>query len=231
VLAIGTKSGLWDLGPKSLLVLETRGRLWELGPDLGFRAQGGLQELGSKSLLIVWPFCRVWVLGHKSGCRSSLQRWRLPWFRSLRDQHHAHDFSYSYDLNQQRLVGLRSYHDWQRCQVLLQLLKWLICFLSPDKGSSLPQELEELESPLYQSRDKLVEQGQASREPLDILMRAGGRTTSIALIFSGLASIRQCKTRKPCSFLVETPNTHLSGFNIVHIECNLSKTFGVVQQR
>jgi hypothetical protein len=67
------------------------------------------------------------------------------------------------------LTGLRSYHDWQRCEVLLQLLEWLICLLSPDRGSGLLQQLEEWESPLCQSRDKLAEHGQASLELLNIL--------------------------------------------------------------
>jgi hypothetical protein len=67
------------------------------------------------------------------------------------------------------LTGLRSYHDWQRRQVLLQLLECLICFLSPDKGSGLPQNLEERESPLYQSRDKPTECSQASYDLMDIL--------------------------------------------------------------
>jgi hypothetical protein len=55
------------------------------------------------------------------------------------------------------------------------------------------------------------------------LMRSGGRVTSITLIFSGLASIPRCETRKPSSFSTETPNTHLSGFNFVRVERNLSK--------
>jgi hypothetical protein len=33
-----------------------------------------------------------------------------------------------------------------------------------------------------------------------------------------LALIPWCKTRKMSSFPAETPNTQLSGFNIVHIE-------------
>jgi hypothetical protein len=85
------------------------------------------------------------------------------------NQHHAHNFSCSCDVGQQMLVGLRSHHDWQRRQVLLQLLESLICFFSLDKGFRLLQQPEERESPLCQSRDKLVERGQASRELLGIL--------------------------------------------------------------
>jgi hypothetical protein len=55
-------------------------------------------------------------------------------------------------------------------------------------------------------------------------MQAGGHITLITLIFSRLASIPQCETRKPSSYLIETSNTHLSGFNFVHVERNLSKT-------
>jgi hypothetical protein len=45
----------------------------------------------------------------------------------------------------------------------------------------------------------------------------------IALIFSRLASIPYCKTRKTSSFPAQTPNTHLSWLNNVFIECILSK--------
>jgi hypothetical protein len=75
----------------------------------------------------------------------------------------------SHDVEQQMLIGLQSYPYWQRCKVLVQLLECLICLLDPDKGSKLPQQLEEWESPLYQSRNKSAERGQASRELLDIL--------------------------------------------------------------
>jgi hypothetical protein len=46
VLAVGTRSGLRDLGPIRHLDLGTRGNLRKLGPNLGFRAQGGHQLLG-----------------------------------------------------------------------------------------------------------------------------------------------------------------------------------------
>jgi hypothetical protein len=67
------------------------------------------------------------------------------------------------------LTELWSYHDRQRRQLLLQLLECLIYLLGSEKGSELPQQLEEWESPLYQSRDKLAECGQSSHELLDIL--------------------------------------------------------------
>jgi hypothetical protein len=56
------------------------------------------------------------------------------------------------------------------------------------------------------------------------LMQIGGCIASMVLIFSGLASILQCKTRKPSSFLAVTQNTHLSRFIFVRFEHNLSKT-------
>jgi hypothetical protein len=59
------------------------------------------------------------------------------------------------------------------------------------------------------------------------LMRVGGRIALTVLIFSGLASIPRCKTRKPSSLPTVTLNTHLSGFNFMHVERNLVET-GVV---
>jgi hypothetical protein len=56
------------------------------------------------------------------------------------------------------------------------------------------------------------------------LMQAGGCIASIIIIFSGLASIPRYETRKPSSLPTVTPNTHLSGFRFVHVECNLLKT-------
>jgi hypothetical protein len=56
------------------------------------------------------------------------------------------------------------------------------------------------------------------------LMRAGGHTASIVMIFSGLASILRYETRKPRTLPVVTSNTHLSGFSLVRVRCNLSKT-------
>jgi hypothetical protein len=71
-------------------------------------------------------------------------------------------------------IGLRSYHHWQRREVLLQLQECFNYFLNPNKGSGFLQQLEERESPLCQSRDKLVERDQAPREILDII-NAGWR--------------------------------------------------------
>jgi hypothetical protein len=50
-----------------------------------------------------------------------------------------------------------------------------LCLLCLDEGPKLPQKLEEWESPLSQSRDKLAQCGQASRELLHIL-DMGGRS-------------------------------------------------------
>jgi hypothetical protein len=69
---------------------------------------------------------------------SSLWRLLLQQFWWFHDQYHAHDFNCSYNVKQQRLAGLWSFHDWERRQVLLQLQECLICFLSLDKGSGLP---------------------------------------------------------------------------------------------
>jgi hypothetical protein len=63
-------------------------------------------------------------------------QWRAPWWGLMEIQertlstlkniddghpseHHAYDFSCSRDVEQQMLTGLRSYHDWQRCELLL----------------------------------------------------------------------------------------------------------------
>jgi hypothetical protein len=67
----------------------------------------------------------------------------------------------------------------------------------------------------------------AAKHPVSFytsLMWVGGRITSISLIFLGLASIPWYETRKPSSFPAVTPNTHLSVFSLVQVECNLSKT-------
>jgi hypothetical protein len=67
----------------------------------------------------------------------------------------------------------------------------------------------------------------AAKHPTSIctsLMRAGGRIASIVQIFSGLASIPRHETRKPRSLPVVTLNTHLSGFRLVRVRRNLSKT-------
>jgi hypothetical protein len=53
---------------------------------------------------------------------------------------------------------------------------------------------------------------------------AGCRIASIILIFSGLASIPRCETRKPSSLPAMTPNIHLFGFILVRVAHNLSKT-------
>jgi hypothetical protein len=47
---------------------------------------------------------------------------------------------------------------------------------------------------------------------------------SIVLIFSGLASIPWHETRRPRSLPAVTPNTHFSGFSLVQVRHNLSKT-------
>jgi hypothetical protein len=116
-----------------------------LGAGTPFGVWGSRWSLrsGPKSLLILWPFYRVQVLGPISYCRSSLQHLRLLMFQPLCDQHHAHDFSFSRDVEQHMFAGLRSYHDWQRREVLLQPLECLIYFHGPDKGSGLPQQFEE----------------------------------------------------------------------------------------
>jgi hypothetical protein len=62
-------------------------------------------------------------------------------------------------------------------------------------------------------------------------MQAGDHIPSIALIFSGLVSIPQCEIRKTSSFPAKTLNTHLSEFNIVHVERNLSKTMTRLSNR
>jgi hypothetical protein len=67
----------------------------------------------------------------------------------------------------------------------------------------------------------------AARHPVSFwttLIRARVRITSIALIFSGLASILRCEIRKPSCFPTENSNTLLFGFNFVRVERNLSKT-------
>jgi hypothetical protein len=67
----------------------------------------------------------------------------------------------------------------------------------------------------------------AAKHPVSFctsLMWARGRIASIVLIFSGLASILRYKTRKPRSLPAVTPNTHLSGFSLVRVRRNLSKT-------
>jgi hypothetical protein len=48
--------------------------------------------------------------------------------------------------------------------------------------------------------------------------------TSIVLIFFGLASIPRHETRKPRSLPAVTLNMHLSGFSLVRVRRNLSKT-------
>jgi hypothetical protein len=89
--------------------------------------------------MIPWPLGGVRVLGPRSSYRSSLQRLRLLWFQLLCDQHHARDFSFNHDVEQQMLAKLWGYHYWQRREVLLQLQECLICFLGPNKGSELLQ--------------------------------------------------------------------------------------------
>jgi hypothetical protein len=231
VLVVETQSRIWDLGPRSLLVLDTRGHLQESGPRLGFGAQGGLWALESGSLLIPWSFCRVRVLGPRSGCRSSHQRLRLLWFWPLYDQYHAHSFIFGHDVEQQMFTELQSYQDWQRREVLLQLLECLIRLLVPEKG---PDFNSSLKNGKARSASLEINRLSAAKHPMSFwtsLMRAGGRIPSIALIFSGLASIPRFKTKKPISFRAETPNTHLSGYNIMRIEHNLLKTMARLSNR
>jgi hypothetical protein len=45
-----------------------------------------------------------------------------------------------------------------------------------------------------------------------------------AQIFSGLASILRCETRKPNNLPPEIPKTKFLGLSIMHVENNLSKT-------
>jgi hypothetical protein len=67
----------------------------------------------------------------------------------------------------------------------------------------------------------------AAKHPMSFctsLMRVRGHIASIVFIFSRLASVPWYETGKPCSLSAVTPKTHLSRFNFVHIERNLSKT-------
>jgi hypothetical protein len=67
----------------------------------------------------------------------------------------------------------------------------------------------------------------AAKHPVSFcmsLMRAGGHIASIVLIFSRLASSPWYETRKPRSLPVVTPNTYWSGFSLVRVRRNLSKT-------
>ena len=51
----------------------------------------------------------------------------------------------------------------------------------------------------------------------------GMLSPSIALIFSGLASIPQCDTKKPRSLPEGTPKTHFSGLSLIWIRRKLLK--------
>jgi hypothetical protein len=67
----------------------------------------------------------------------------------------------------------------------------------------------------------------AANDPVSFwtsLIRAGGLIASIALIFSGFASMPRYETRNPSNFPPETPKTHLSGFIFVRVARSLSKT-------
>jgi hypothetical protein len=80
----------------------------------------------------------------------------LAWLQPLSDQYHVYGVNCFRDVEQQRLTRLWSYHDWQRCEISLELLKCIFSFLCSDEGPELLQKLEEQESSIKQSTDKLA---------------------------------------------------------------------------
>jgi hypothetical protein len=75
----------------------------------------------------------------------------------------------------------------------------------PDNWLRFPQKLEERESSSLE-----INWLSAVKHPVSFcttLMRAGGHNASIILIFSGLALIPGCETRKPSSLPVVTQHT------------------------
>jgi hypothetical protein len=110
------------------------------------------------------------------------------------------------------------------CEALLQLLNASSAFLVQTKGLDFRNSLKNGRA---RSASLVINRLSTAKHLVSFwtsFMRAGSHISSIALIFSGLALIPRCETRKPSNFSAETPNTHLSGFNIMCIECNLSKT-------
>jgi hypothetical protein len=124
---------------------------------LGFRSWGCLRELGpscdpdSRAPCCLFCLLRIWGL------------------QPFGDQYHAHNFYCCGDVQQGRLSRLRSHHNRWRCEVPLELLEHLFCLVGPDERSGLAPKLEEQESPLSQSRDKLAQRDQATRELVHIL--------------------------------------------------------------
>jgi hypothetical protein len=139
-----------------------------MGSDLSYRGQWSLQDLEPIGLLNFHALCGSRIQGSRTGSIGHFCLFVWVGFRPLYDHHLTYGFSCCHDIERERLARLRSHHDQWRCKVPLELRKCLFCLLSPDKGSGHPQKLEEQESPLNQSRDKLTQRGEASRELLHI---------------------------------------------------------------
>jgi hypothetical protein len=108
--------------------------------------------------------------------------------------------------------------------VLLQLLEGCSTSLVQEKGPAFRSSLKKGSA---LSANLEMKRLRAASDPVSFwtsLTRVGALIASIALIFSGFASMPQYETRNLSSFPVEMPKTHLSGFSFVRVARSLSKT-------
>jgi hypothetical protein len=108
--------------------------------------------------------------------------------------------------------------------VLLQFPEGLFRLFGPGKWPDFRRSLKK-DSAL--SANLEMKRLRAASDPVSFWMsltRVGGLITSIAFIFSGLASMSRYETRNPNNFPAETPKMHFSGFSLVRVTRSLLKT-------